>query len=188
MHLLKNKFFTLYIKILSTCLKLIPVKKGRICILNGSGYSGSNGLAMYKYLKEEQDYGDVWLIENFPSSHLPLEIWLKIASSEVILGTHDPYKVSKKQVYIQLWHGVPLKRMGFLAKNAEKSSIEVGHKHWGKTVNYITSSSDTYDTLMSACEGITNEKFIHLGFPRNDFFYIDEASKKRRRQELERLF
>ncbi|VTU47593.1 CDP-glycerol--glycerophosphate glycerophosphotransferase [Lactobacillus curvatus] [Latilactobacillus sakei] len=188
MLVLKNKLFTLYIKILSTLLKLIPVKKGRICILNGSGYSGSNGLAMYKYLKEEQDYEDVWLIENFPSSHLPFKVWFKIASAEVILGTHDPYKVSKKQAYIQLWHGVPLKRMGFLAKNIEKSSIEVSHKHWGKTVNYITSSSDTYDTLMSACEGITNDKFIHLGFPRNDFFNIDEAKKTRRRQELERLF
>lgn len=87
-------------------------------------------------------------------------------------------RFQKKQAYIQLWHGVPLKRMGFLAKNIEKSSIEVSHKHWGKTVNYITSSSDTYDTLMSACEGITNDKFIHLGFPRNDFFLILMKPKK----------
>ncbi|KRL59037.1 CDP-glycerol glycerophosphotransferase family protein [Latilactobacillus fuchuensis] len=188
MRLLKNKLFTLYMEMMKLLLKVVPVKRGQICIINGSGYAGSNGLALFRYLKEELHYKDVWLLENFPSSHLKLAIWLKLASSQVIIGTHDPYKVSKRQTYIQLWHGIPLKRMGFLAKNANIIDLEKGHQHWSKSVDYITSSSDMYDTLMSACEGIADNKFVHLGFPRNDFFQIDEQQKAERKLELVGLF
>lgn len=170
-------------------LRIIPKKRNRISIINRSSYSGSNAVALYNYLCENQaEIVEARLINNFPSAHLGWNNWKWMASSQIIIGTHDPFKFSKKQVFIQLWHGIPLKRMGFLAKNTENGQEEKTHKRWQKEVDYITSSSDIYDTLMSASLGLNNNKFIYTGFPRIDAFRQTTQQIKEKKEQLLELF
>lgn len=175
---MKTKVFGIYLALIRLILKLIPIQNNKITILNRSGYAGSNGLALYQYLKQYHvNEIEVQMINNFPSAHLSLKTWLNLASSKFIFGTHDPFKISKKQIYVQLWHGIPLKRMGYLAQNVTTQQAEKAHQKWQKNIDFVASSSDLYETLMSACLGIEGSKFIKTGFPRNDLFELDSKQE-----------
>ena len=91
-----------------------------------------------------------------------------------MITTHQPFKARRAQINIQFWHGVPLKRMGFMAHNTCYRANKRNQKLWHKNADMVTSSSDLYETLMSACMAIEGKKYQKLGFPRID--YIDQPA------------
>ncbi|KRL62682.1 teichoic acid biosynthesis protein [Lactobacillus psittaci DSM 15354] len=149
--------------------RLIPKKQGAIVILNGAGRSGSNGYLFYKYLRQHHPEVEVNLIEPWPSSHLPLSAWKQIGQAQFIITTHQPFKVKKSQVSLSFWHGIPLKRMGFMAHNTSLKLNLHNLSVWNKNADIVASSSDTYESLLTACIGISANRYRRIGFPRLDF-------------------
>ena len=100
----------------------------------------------------------------------------------------DYLKPSKKQIYIETWHGTPLKRLGcdITTDSDPRQTKEHMHKRYhdkGKKVTYFPSPSPYYKDKMSTAFDLSQEKrnaFAATGYPRNDklFHYTEEEIQK----------
>lgn len=181
---MKSFLFRIYLKLMKLYAGLHPVKENIIVILNGAGRSGSNGYLFYKWLKENQPNYQPVLVEPWPSSHLPLKTWKIIGQAHYILTTHQPFKIKKSQVSIQLWHGIPLKRMGIMAHNTRRRDNQRNEKLWQTQTDLVASSSDLYESLMSACIGVEGDKYCKVGFPRLDYLKKPAINKSQLLRDL----
>ncbi len=164
---------------------------------NGKYYTDSPK-AIYLYMKnnpEFKNYKFIWAFSK-PEEHKNLEdentIIVKQGSKkyEQYLLTakywvtnhrvYDHIYPSKKQVYVQCWHGTPLKRLGCDLKstdNALNTLKEMKNKYLleAKKLNYMVSPSKfTSEKLTSAFDLKKVHKennVIEQGYPRNDFLY-----------------
>lgn len=175
---MKSFLFRLYLAWMSFLARFTTMENNNVVILNGSGRSGSNGYAFYKWLQLNHPEYNVTLVEPWPSSHLKWKIWQKIGAARYVITTHQPFKVRKHQINVQLWHGVPLKRMGIMANNTKRRDNRRNEKLWHKNADIVASSSDLYESLMSACMAIETKKYRKLGFPRLDLLAKPVISKK----------
>ncbi len=88
-------------------------------------------------------------------------------------------KIKKEQIYVQTWHGTPLKKLGYDIKveggNALNSLDELKQKYKEDAIRYsylLSPSKFTTEKLSSAFnlkENNPNIKIIEEGYPRNDF-------------------
>ena len=86
------------------------------------------------------------------------------------------YHLSIRAKKIQLWHGIPLKKIGVLATAAAKSRGFLP----GRFSNAIRGKNHIYDLFISTSEYFTKNifskavrarNFIESGYPRNDIFF-----------------
>lgn len=181
---MKSFLFRLYLALMKFFAHFTTMENNNIVILNGSGRSGSNGYAFYKWLLLNHPEYNVTLVEPWPSSHLKWAVWQKIGAARYVVTTHQPFKVRKHQINVQLWHGVPLKRMGIMANNTRYRDNKRNEKLWHKNADIVASSSDLYETLMSACMAIETKKYYKTGFPRLDLLKKPAISKAQLLQDL----
>ena len=181
---MKSFLFRLYLAWMKFLSRFTTMEDNNVVVLNGSGRSGSNGYAFYKWLLINHPEFNVTLVEPWPSSHLKWETWQKIGAARYVITTHQPFKVRKHQINVQLWHGVPLKRMGIMANNTRYKDNKRNEKLWHKNADIVASSSDLYETLMSACMAIESKKYQKLGFPRLDLLSKPVISKKELLKDL----
>ena len=96
---------------------------------------------------------------------LEARFWL--LKSKIIINDHcssKPLHLVKRQIYVNLWHGIPLKSVGHMDKtDIRKRNYELNDK------NTITiSTSDTVSSLFGACFHVNAENIYVTGQPRND--------------------
>lgn len=174
---MKNWLFRIYMCLMKIGARFTKIRKNKIVVLNGAGRSGSNGYLFAKYMKKNHPEYEITVVEPWPSSHLPLATWREIGAAKFILTTHQPFKIHAKQVNIQFWHGIPLKRMGIMANNTKRKTDMRNAKLWQQNADVVCSSSDLYETLMSACCAIETTKYQKVGFPRLDALKHPALSK-----------
>lgn len=111
-----------------------------------------------------------------------------LAESKYLVNnsTFAPYFIKKEgQVYINTWHGTPLKCMG---RNIIDSPHELGNTQRNFLMaDYLLYPNDfTYETMKEAymLENIYKGKYVVSGYPRNSIFFNQEE-RLRVRQELE---
>ena len=95
----------------------------------------------------------------------------------------DYLKPTKNQIYIETWHGTPLKKLGcdIQTDSDPRQSLSHMHKRYrakGKKVTYFPSPSEYYSgKLCSAFDLSDNQqaRFVKSGYPRNDklFHFTD---------------
>lgn len=158
---------------------LIPKKKQQICFKSFPDYSG-NALKLYEYIKEKNDYNLIWLIDNnininFPSIKAKSlhGLWI-LLRSKVIVTTHNEYVsiAIKKQKYISLWHGMPLKKIGFLAKKEHiyMKSISASRISTSELTRSLISASfhekanNVYITGQPVCDALFLKTDLHQYF------------------------
>lgn len=164
----------------------------------GRTYSDSQK-AMYKAMLEDEYFKDfkfIWAFKN-PEEHMELENEnthvIKYGSKEFykemaeakywITNSRLPDYLIKRagQVYIQCWHGTPLKRLGFDIEveggNALNTIKEIRYKYEtdAKRYDYMLSPSRfCTEKLTSAfnLKELNKENImVELGYPRNDFLF-----------------
>ena len=163
--------------------------------------------AIYEELLEDEQYRSfyfVWAFEN------PEDFKFLLSNHHTILirkGTReymryygacrywinnvtvaDYLKPTKNQIYIETWHGTPLKKLGcdIETDSDPRQSRSHMHKRYrakGKKVTYFPSPSEYYaDKLSSAFDlSQTQENnFVNSGYPRNDklFHFAEEDVQK----------
>ncbi|MCI1858746.1 MAG: CDP-glycerol glycerophosphotransferase family protein [Sporolactobacillus sp.] len=152
-------------------IKSFKVEKNKICLII-TNYSGSNSYALYRYL--EFHHSEKLNVVKVDEAKKDPNYFYKIFTSKVIVRTHEgPYL--KDKINIQLWHGFPLKGMSYMSKN-ENQNKEFNHNEWTK-FNLITSYSQLYNDLMSACYGVDINQFVITGMPRNDLLIASNGTK-----------
>lgn len=165
---------------------------------NGKSYSDSPK-AIYLYLLNNEKYKDYKFIWTFkePENHRFLE---KNKNTSIVKqGTKEyekcmqkakywifNYRVAdhqypkKNQIYVQCWHGTPLKKLGYDLENTEnvlnsKKEIRFKYKTDSKKINYFLSPSKFATEKFISAWNLKEIKkegcIIEEGYPRNDFLY-----------------
>ena len=171
----KSKFL---IKILDT---ILPKKKNKCVFLSYPDFS-DNTKEYYEYLKTRHanEYELVWLYENeMNESYSFIEnkfhisslkgIWHTITAKYLIF-THVNYIIDNlnlnKHTLISLWHGMPLKTLGYVEKMIP-DSLQNQYKLLGKYGHFFV-SSDLFKLSMQACFMMNYDKVHITGQPRTD--------------------
>lgn len=110
-------------------------------------------------------------------------------TAEYCFFTHDiladfcSFFISRNTKRCQMWHGVPLKKIGFDDKKV-KSKMYFFRGRWGlryffnEFYTIVLSSGEKYSNILSNAFGIPKGKFIKTGFPRDDAFIKSINSNK----------
>jgi len=149
--------------------------KKKITLIN-TNYSGSNSIAMFKNIPDYiANKYNVKLINQSNND----EFMQRIVESDVVITTEGNYHFNKKlfnkeQKVVDLWHGFPLKAMGY----ADKGELfkDYINNIW-ENVNYIGSYSELFNIAMNKCINTQMDKYKILGAPRNDFLFKCNGKK-----------
>jgi CDP-glycerol glycerophosphotransferase len=92
-----------------------------------------------------------------------------------IVNCRIPYRVVKKkgQVFVQCWHGTPLKKMGFDVETyahprMSKSDLRYAYSIEARSLDYFISPSPYASKCFISSFNLKKEKVLELGYPRND--------------------
>ncbi|MBS4206711.1 CDP-glycerol glycerophosphotransferase family protein [Bacillus sp. FJAT-50079] len=181
---------------LITC--IIPKKQNLLVLGSTRGHEISdNAKYLFLYLKEKErgsiDYffltknRDIYKKALLKNEQRILYIYTvkgiyTLIRAKHILLTHAledliPFLLGGKYIH-QLWHGSPLKKIGFDADNWEKSKLKDTVKKTIYTIfpytnymycNKLYVSSDSLKNVMSSAFNLNKSDIISLGQPRNDF-------------------
>ena len=163
---------------------------------NGKSYVCSPK-AVYEYMIQDErfaDYQFIWLFEK-PEDYKFLEKnrntkVVKNQSAECEKYLHlakywifnfralDHWVPNKDQIYVQCWHGTPLKRLGYditNSDNAMNSVAEIQEKYRidTKRFQYLLSSCPFVTEKFSSAWNLKKfgkeDAILEIGYPRNDF-------------------
>jgi len=154
---------------------LFPLDKNLITVFF-HGYSGSNVLPILEKIQEVGLYGFKLKVIDFPEKsfkevkkklEFKWELYKWIARSKIIVATEGSIKLRKRTIIVELWHGFPTKKSGLMGKTFLNNSIP----------DIYCSYSDFGSVLRNACLGITGNRYVITGAPRNDYLF-DEKGKE----------
>lgn len=163
---------------------------------NGKTY-GCSPKAVYEYMLTQDEFKDwtfIWAFKNAKKHRFleenPNTIVVKqtarvyerklIRAKYWITNYRVPDHVwpQKDQVYVQCWHGTPLKRLGYdleTSENAIDSIADIRKKYAmdAEKFNYILSpsgfASEKFISAWNLKETKMEDKVMEIGYPRNDF-------------------
>lgn len=172
---------------------LIPKKDNQILFASKPDYS-DNAKALYEYIMANQiyrQYDIVWLVNDPVILQILTQNGIKtcleksihglycIFRSKYIVGTHNHYcrlKV-RKQYLINLWHGMPLKAMGFADHLETESSLQ-GFRIGGEADNILIATSSITRNAMVVSFLVDPRKVAITGQPRNDYLFMTSKEQK----------
>lgn len=174
----------------------------------GRNYSCSPK-AMFEEMRDSGEYNDYEFIWSFRNVHRPGKILQKLVGSEkgpkisiVKYETFSYYKAlakakywvlnsntrkflkpTEEQVYIQTWHGTPLKKIGL-----DVPGSDLDYAHEGEKFSYMVSPSKYCSEKLVSAFGLQGREDIvlEIGYPRNDaLFTFDQAKVNSVLRELD---
>ena len=143
-------------------------------------YSGSNVTPVYEKMKNNKKGIEVELIHNHPDDmniFNQTKLYFKLLKSKIIVTTHGVSFKTRKNITVDLWHGIALKGLNLMDFNEKNPTIF-------KNLDYFSSYSTTVNTLFNSCFGMKGENYKILGSPRNDYLF-DKKDEDRYRKILE---
>lgn len=177
-------------KLLNIINKFIP--KGKYIVFHSFTDVSDNSLAMYLYIKNNKtkmkdNFKLVWLIKDMKKVDIYIKllknygvdlfddtIFVKRMSikglflfmrSKYIFCTHGInsfIRMTKKQTSINLWHGMPLKKIGYLDGKTEEKVFKS---------NFNIATSNIFKKIIS--NSFNSNKVIVSGQPRNDLLFLE---------------
>lgn len=184
--------------------RFIPVDDKTIIFtsFHGRGYSDNPKAIYEEMIKDERfkDFTFVWAIKNnkqksiqIPNAkiieYFSFSYFYYLSKSKYwIFNYKMPLYISKKknQIYLQTWHGTPLKRLAHDIDVSENTTFYRSGMSYEKMVktydedvkkyNYMISPNKFCTEVFQTAFKINKERLIETGYPRNDF--ITNATKK----------
>ncbi|WP_292594663.1 CDP-glycerol glycerophosphotransferase family protein [Mesotoga sp. UBA5847] len=157
---------------------LIPKTDNLLLFISNPDYS-DNPKALYKYMKENHPELDLrWIVKTkemadylhqigvtatFEKSHEAL-LWLLKARTIVTSHFSRANVKSSRQIYVNLWHGVALKAIGYM----DKDTARIRRSSLNDENSITISTSKTVSTVFAACFHINVNQLFITGQPRND--------------------
>ena len=161
---------------------------------SGRGYSDSPK-ALYEYMMQAPEYSDYRFVWSFrePEKYAFLEngrtrlVKFRTREDNIALRTAkywisnyrmlDHQHPRREQIYVQCWHGTPLKRLGYdleSSDNVMNSGAEIRNKYRtdAKKFSYLLSPSpfctEKFASAWNLVKTKQTHKIIEEGYPRND--------------------
>lgn len=192
---------------------LVPLSNKKILFVSyhGKGYL-CNPKAIHQYMSQCEDYRDfqfVWALKkghyvNIPNAKVvrynSLQYFYYLARSKYwIFNCKMPGYLRKKknQIYLQTWHGTPLKRLAHdinIKEGATFYRSRMSHEQMTHTYNedrkkydyFLSSNSFATEKFISAFK-INPDKILEVGYPRNDFLTqvtLDEIENLKNKYDI----
>jgi len=179
-----------------SCINIIYPKKSKQVLFLSSPDMSDNSFAFFKYMIENHSskYIFIWLLEEKKSlfkyesmikeniaiddttysrikfiSRNSLKGFYYYISSRYIFFTHGFFtgmSLPKSQVRVNLWHGMPLKSLGYLL-----SSKAIVPK-----TSYTIATSELFQDIMSKVFNAPIKSVLAVGQPRYDFLYTQNRA------------
>jgi CDP-glycerol glycerophosphotransferase (TagB/SpsB family) len=186
-----RKLYKIVIKLLEL---FIPQNNNWIAIIGRyDGAFENNSMYFFQYLYTKDNFQGWWftkskdsykkLSQQYPG-HIAYTYSLKgvsifIKSRFAICSysakNFNPLYISKKKICINLWHGIPLKRIGYLDPAMKGFNLKKFNEDL-ETVDYMVTSSFFEADLFQKCFRKDKNKIIVSGTPRNDFLLKDNIN------------
>jgi CDP-glycerol glycerophosphotransferase len=195
--LLKELFILAY-RYLFQFISILPAKKNLIMFESflGKQYS-CNPRAIYEYLKEHHpEYKLVWSVDpRFEKGFLEKGIpfarrfsvkWLFLMARARFWVTNSRMPLwipkPKKTIYLQTWHGTPLKKLAHdmkevLMAGTTTEQYKKEFFHESRNWDYLISPNH-YSTEIFKRAFQFDKEMIESGYPRNDIFYHPNFEKR----------
>ena len=171
----------------------IPLQQDMILFESNIGKSvGDSPKRIYdEIIRQNLKLKKVWVINKNQTFHDPDTITVKRLSPQYfyylirakywVNNQNFPHYIKKRegQIYLQTWHGTPLKKM--------LHDIEQVHGRDEGYLERVSTAITQWDYLISPSEYATNAfksafKFegnvLEIGYPRNDLFFHDDVEQK----------
>lgn len=170
---LLNFLNELCVKIITNMFIWFPVNYKKISFVNKHYVNSSLLLVMKMLLKQNPNLKIQYLTNNPRKSSIPKQIlfYLKLLNSRIIVTTYGPIMKTRKNISLELWHGMPIKGMNLMDNLKEKHKPTLN-------VDYLNSYSQFFNTVMNACFGIEGKKYVILGSPQNDLLFDSNNKNK----------
>jgi CDP-glycerol glycerophosphotransferase len=84
--------------------------------------------------------------------------------------------VKKSCPVINLWHGIPIKKMGYDSQN-DLDLFSLDLKNPYEVNDFIISSSETTKPFLTSCMKLPSDRVLPLGQPRNDFLFENKCNE-----------
>lgn len=145
------------------------------------GYSGSNILPVIEKFQEERSCEFKLKVIDFPDKpfkglkeklKFKWNLYKWISKSKIVVTTEGAFKLRKRTIIVELWHGFPTKKSGLMCINSKYNSKP----------DIYCSYSDFGSILRNACLGIPGFKYYVTGAPRNDYLFNVNG-----KEELEKI-
>lgn len=174
------------------------MKKLNITFCSFPDYAG-NAKALYEYMikryKDNMNY--TWIVYN----ELTVKILKEKGINAILIGTDEFRKYipktnvfftthanlagdkikAKNSVYIELWHGIGPKPVGFLTENLSAKDMR-WYNFLKETIDYVIVPSELWRSLMSAMFNINVQRILPLGLP-----LLDEIKNSNGKENLSKL-
>lgn len=177
--------------------KFIPVNDKTVIFISfhGRGYS-DNPKAIYEEMIKDRRFKDftfIWAIKNHKQKNidipdakvieyfsLPYFYYMSKAKYWIFNCKMPTYIAKKKnQIYLQTWHGTPLKRLAHDIDVNDNTTFYRSGMSYNKMVetydidveryNYMISPNKFCTEVFQTSFRINRERLIETGYPRNDF-------------------
>lgn len=160
-----------------------------------------NPHAIFSYLLSDPKYSHlkhVWVLDDFESNQNMIKKYKDfknvtfvmyesneylevLATAKYLINnvTFKPYFVKRdEQIYINTWHGTPLKSMGYEQVGGNLTSNNMVRNFL--LADYLISANETMSTMYLdsyKLRGLYPGKIIEDGYPRNDFLFQTDKAK-----------
>lgn len=183
---------------------LIPVDNHTVVFMafHGRGYL-DNPKAIYESMRKNsqfESYKFYWVLRNkddvpegaIAIKYMSISYFYAFAKSKYwIVNCKLPQYLKKKktQVYLQTWHGTPLKRLGHDIQISDKAkfyrsglNVDEMKKTYDddvKKYNYMIAPNHFCTRVFPSAFHIEKEKLLEIGYPRNDALSDPDENKIR---------
>ncbi|MGI6464925.1 MAG: CDP-glycerol glycerophosphotransferase family protein [Methanobacterium sp.] len=164
---------------------MIPKDESRIVFSSQPDFT-DNPKALFEYLSKEYNgtYKLIWAISGDFNHYEGLDVFsrhglkglLEIFRSKFIITSHNDFEdiCSSNQVLVNLWHGMPLKGMGYLDNFVDEKQLKDIKKGW-EVDDVVIATSPLMKLAFTACVGRNPRKIYVTGQPRNDKLFLENG-------------
>lgn len=162
---------------------------------HGKGYSDNPKAIYEEIIKDDRfkDYRFIWFIKDHKKKNIVIEkaqvkeyfsfsyFFYMSKAKYWIINCKMPTYICKKedQIYLQTWHGTPLKRLGHDIDVSEDTTFyrsQVTFEQMCRSYdidvqryNFMISPNAFCSEVFPSAFGINKERLVETGYPRNDF-------------------
>ena len=190
---------SLFLGVLFTALWLlnqIVPKKGNLVLFGSRPAFSGNSRALFDYIRREfPQYECVWLVSDRAPATLDHNVrayslkslagLTAILRASYIFLTHiEPLTVfyvtraNRRQKVVLLWHGMPLKAMGFSDRTESEDNLRV-IKMVSRRADLLVATSSVTKNALCASFFIDPRRVAVVGQPRNDLLFDRERQRRR---------
>lgn len=180
-----------------TVCSVLPRNPRKIILISQPDFS-DNTFHLFRYLDQASDFDFVWLTIEAPDLSAlrkkykfknkvsvvrknSLRGFLHFCTANVVFHSHGVYffvTAGRGPLIINLWHGMPLKRTGYLDDN--RRVVPMSHS------DYVLSTSDFYSSVLRKTFYLPEEpgEVLNIGLPRNDVLLSPVKTEVQIREQL----